>query len=124
MNLWKHDDKYEHIVMPSSRKIVVRFDEAPESSIRHLEKKALKPLSAMILASVPRHKIIKVNVKLLLSSTMTMFDWHSFNDKASEFRKHIGSAIGGKTIGDWVIKAKDRQDQASITFELEIFYQE
>lgn len=120
MNFSKHEEhlRYEHCIYGNSEVIVARFDEAPESSLRHLEKTVVNPLLVQIRKRVPKNKLKLCHVTMTVYSTSTMFDCSSFNSTGSALRLLIQSKLC--RVGDWNVIAKDNCDDFGIEFHVRV----
>lgn len=121
MNLWKHDDqtRYDDTIYGGSERLLVRFEEAPEASLRHLEKKLLKPLLEALTKSYKKKNAKRIDVNLTCYSTMTLFDFAGFLPTSAAMRIFLQDNFA--PVHDWQVLAYDNQPSSAIEFEIKIY---
>lgn len=121
MNLWKHDDqtRYDDTIYGGSERLLVRFEEAPEASLRHLEKKLLKPLLEALTKSYKKKNVKRIDVTLTCRSTMTLFDFASFLPTSAAMRLFLQNNFAN--VHDWQVVALDNQSSGSLEFEIKLY---
>lgn len=118
MNLWKHEDqtRYDKCVYGASSRIMVRFDEEPEASLRHLEKTVLNPLISALNKAKKKQDIVRIDVELALYSTSTMFNFAEFLPTSSAMRLFIEKNFC--YVNDWKVSYRDQCTSGAIEFNI------
>ena len=120
MRFWKHEDslRYDTCIYGGVDEFICKFNEPPEASFKHIERRVLKPLMLKITKKIPKNKLKRIDVKITCYSTMTMFDCTSFSSTASEMRQYLDKNLC--KVGAWTYQTNDQRPDSAIEFEVRI----